>query len=72
MNSKAEEYQEEFGKILNEEGYESPEDTICSYHSLVEDMIETIKYLEETTSKEYQAKRLKLEASIRTGIKTHD
>lgn len=48
--SKAEEYQKEFGEILNAEGYDYPEETICSYHSLVEDMIETIKKLEKEAS----------------------
>jgi len=65
MSSKAEEYQKEFGEILNAEGYDSPEGTICSYHSLVEDMIETIKKLEKEASEKSGLMRLELEASAK-------
>lgn len=50
----------------------SPEDHVSSLSFLVEDMLETISELERTVSKECQAKRLKLEASIRTGTKIND
>ena len=69
--SKAEEYQfsyDECFKIYNAR----PEDTINSLRFLVEEMIETIRYLEEFASKESQNKRLKLETSIRTGVKIND
>lgn len=65
--SKAEEYQisyEECFKIYNAD----PESIVSSLSFLVEDMIETIRELEEAASKEHQAKRLKQEASARTGI----
>lgn len=67
MNSKAEEYQtsyEECFKVHNAD----PENTISSLSFLIEEMIETILELEGLASKEYQAKRLKQEASARTGI----
>ena len=68
MDSKAEEYQNSYKECFKT--YDAkPEDTISSLSYLVEDMIETIRELEESTSKEYQAKRLKQEASVRTGIK---
>jgi len=63
--SRAEEFQKEYGKILNEEGYEYPGETICSYHSLVEDMIETIKKLEKEASEKSEAMRLELEVSAK-------
>lgn len=65
--SKAEEYQtsyEECFKVYDD----SPESKISSLSYLIEDMIETIRELEESASKEFQAKRLKQEASARTGI----
>lgn len=67
MSGKAEEYQtsyEECFKVYDA----SPESTVESLRYLVEDMIQTIRELEQSTSKEHQAKRLKQEASARTGI----
>lgn len=68
--NKAEEYQKEYEEIESE--IKDISDTVSSLRLLVEDMIEVIRELEETASQEYQTKKLKLEASIRTGIKTND
>ena len=70
--SKSEEYQKEYKEIEKELNYKPVEDTISSLRLLVEDMIGTLTDLEETASKEYQVKKLKLEASIRTGIKINE
>ena len=62
MSSKAEEYLREYEECF--QVYNAvPDDTISSLSYLVEDMIKTLKELEESASKEY-----KLEASARTGI----
>lgn len=44
---KAEEYQKEYEEIEYKINYTHNEDTISSLRLLVEEMIETIKYLEE-------------------------
>lgn len=62
--SKAEEYQKEYKECFRKYDFETIE--YLSY--LIEDMIETIRELEESTSKEHEAKRMKQEASARTGI----
>lgn len=65
MKNQADQYQELYNdtfKIIN------PEDVIPNLRDLIEDMILIIRELEESNSKEYQTKRLKLEASARTGI----
>ena len=67
MTGKAEEYQtsyEECFKVYDA----SPESTVESLRYLVEDMIQTIRELEQLTSKGYQTNKLKQEASARTGI----
>lgn len=67
MNN-VEEFQKQQEEIESEVGYAQLSDILASYRLLVEDMIETIRELEESTSKEYQAKRLKQEASAKTGV----
>ena len=65
--SKAEEYQNSYKECFKT--YDAnPEDIINSLNNLIGDMIETIRELEESTSKEYQAKQIRLQASTRTGI----
>jgi hypothetical protein len=69
--SKADEYQWDFEQI--DKVYDArPEDIVDSLKFLIEDMIQTIKELEEAASKESQAKRIKQEASARTGIKVEE
>ena len=63
--SKLEEYQKELGKIENKEGYVYLEDTLCSYRSLVEDMLETIRELEESKVEKSRLMKLELEASAK-------
>ena len=67
---KSEEYQQEYEEIKTH--YKSYEGLIDSLSFLVEDRIDTLTNLEEIVSKKYQSKKLKLEASIRTGIKIND
>ena len=69
--TKSDEYQESYSQI--DKGRDTKlEDVISSLRFLVEDMINTLTDLEEIISKEYQVKKLKLEASIRTGVKIND
>lgn len=69
--TKSDEYQESYSQI--DKGMDTKlEDVISSLRFLVEDMIDTLTDLEEVISKEYQVKKLKLEASARTGIKIND
>ena len=69
--TKSEEYQESYSQI-DKVMDTNLEDVVSSLRFLVEDMIDTLADLEETISKEYQSKKLKLEASARTGIKIND
>ena len=69
--TKSEEYQESYNQI-DKVMDTKLEDVISSLRFLVEDMIDTLADLEEVVSKEYQSKKLKLEASVRTGIKIND
>lgn len=67
MSSKAKEYRQQYHQVFQVVDA-TQNDIINSLGNLVEDMMETIEELEEFASKEYQAKRLKQEASARTGI----
>lgn len=71
--SKAEEYQSNYKECFYvTDNYNREGCIIESLSSLIEEMIETIRELEESASKEYKNKRLKLEAFARTGIKNND
>lgn len=69
--TKSKEYQESYSQI-DKVMDTNLEDVASSLRFLVEDMIDTLADLEEVASKEYQLKKLKLKASIRTGVKIND
>ena len=69
--TKSKEYQESYSQI-DKVMDTNLEDVVSSLRFLVEDMIDTLADLEEVASKEYQVKKLKLEASVRAGIKIND
>jgi hypothetical protein len=68
-SKKAEEYRKSYEEYLKLISFGSLEECVIeSLRYLIEDMIETIQELEESASKEYRAKQVKLQASARTGI----
>ena len=65
--SKATEYRLQYHQVFQVMNA-TQDDIINSLGNLIEDMLSEMESLEEYASKEHQAKRIRQEASARTGI----